>query len=123
MDRVLRLIVAGACAGAALVIAGLAPAAAQTRIEAANTDCASITRTLIREGAAIIRYPARRTAGLTLYDRYVGDSILCQSNEVGRMTSVPARDGACRVIACEVFDPTDRLPGLPIFQPRLRLGS
>lgn len=103
-----------------------APAKAATRVETMNNSCASVQRTLIQNGAAILRYPSKRNPSLTLYDRYVGDSRFCASNERGVWVSVPAKDTqSCRVIACELhepdaFFPFNRNDGLYL---RLRLSN
>ena len=106
--------------GALAATTGLAQA--ESRINIAGKSCASVQQTLINQGAAILRYPSKRT-GATLYDRYVGDSRYCQSDEVGKWASVPTRDGQCTVIACKHFDPSDAPFGNRAFwiRPRLQL--
>jgi hypothetical protein len=108
--------IAGTLAAAAMLLAAL-PAQAAPRVQTMNKSCTAIQSTLIQNGAAILRYPSTRKPGLTLYDRYVGDSRFCASNEIGKWARVPAKDtGSCRVIACERFDPEDFFP----FKPRHR---
>lgn len=71
-----------------------------SRIETTRTDCSDIRATLVREGAAILRYTSRK--GLPIYDRYVSSSLMCESPAVGVWASVPARDtDSCRVIRCD----------------------
>lgn len=87
------------------------PAKAAARVETMNNSCASVQRTLIKNGAAILRYPSKRNPSLTLYDRYVGDSRFCAGNERGVWAGVPAKDTqSCRVIACEIYEPDAFFP-------------
>jgi hypothetical protein len=100
---------AACCVGLAVLCA--APANAATRVETMNNSCATVQRTLIQNGAAILRYPSKRNPSLTLYDRYVGDSRFCASTERGVWASVPAKDTqSCRVIACKRFEPDAFFP-------------
>ncbi len=104
---------------ATTLAATVAPANAISRIETTKNDCSTIRSTLIREGAAILRYTSKR--GLPLYDRYVSSSLMCQSPSVGVWARVPARDtNSCRVIRC---DPNGRDDddGLLNFRPLLRI--
>jgi hypothetical protein len=113
-----HLIALAATAFAAAVLFATLPAQAAPRVQTMNKSCASIQSTLVTNGAAILRYPSKRNPSLTLYDRYVGDSRFCQSNEIGKWASVPAKDtGTCRVIACERYEPSDLFP----FERRDRL--
>ncbi len=99
--------IAATCFAAALLLVAL-PVQAAPRVQTITKSCVSIQTTLIENGAAILRYPAKRNPSLTLYDRYVGDSRFCQSNEIGKWASVPAKDTrSCRVIACQKFQPDD----------------
>jgi hypothetical protein len=98
------------------------PASAIERVNTNKISCAKVQTRLIQNGAAILRYPSKRKAGLTLYDRYVGDSRFCPSNEIGKWASVPAKDtGTCRVIACERYEPNDLFPFERRFRPFLRI--
>jgi hypothetical protein len=82
------------------------PAHAIERVNTNKLSCAKVQTKLIQNGAAILRYPSKRNPSLTLYDRYVGDSRYCPLDEIGKWTSVPAKDTrSCRVIACEKYDP------------------
>jgi len=102
---------------AATLVASAGSANAISRVETTKTDCGAIRATLIREGAAILRYTSKR--GLPIYDRYVSSSLLCQSPSVGVWASVPARDtGSCRVIACDAKASDDDLIR---FRPLLRI--
>lgn len=104
---------------AATLAAAAGPAHAISRIETTKTDCSTIRATLIREGAAILKYTSKR--GLPIYDRYVSSSLLCESPSVGVWARVPARDtNSCRVIRCDphAADDDDVLLN---FRPLLRL--
>ena len=76
---------------AALLAAGLTPAAAQ-RLSTLDLTCAQARNVVLREGAAVLG-----TGGQT-YDRFVRDRNFCEPTEIGRRAFVPARDtGACFV--------------------------
>lgn len=104
--------------GMLAVVAATTSASAISRVETTRTDCAAIRATLIKEGAAILRYTSMN--GLPIYDRYVSSSLMCQSPEIGVWASVPARDTtACRVIACDANASDD--DDLIRFRPLLRI--
>ena len=116
-----RTILPIAAALAALFAVGTAPAQAISRIETTKTDCSTIRATLIREGAAILRYTSKR--GLPIYDRYVSSSLMCESPSIGVWARVPARDtNSCRVIRCDPHAADDD-DGLLNFRPLLRLSQ
>ena len=105
---------------AATMAATVSSANAISRIQTTKNDCSAIRSTLIREGAAILRYTSKR--GLPLYDRYVSSSLLCESPSVGVWARVPARDtNACRVIRCDPHGGGDDDDGLLNFRPLLQL--
>ncbi|MEM5473260.1 hypothetical protein WNZ14_16135 [Hoeflea sp. AS60] len=107
---------------AATLAASISPANAISRIETTKTDCSAIRATLMREGAAILRYKSKR--GLPLYDRYVSSSLMCQSPSVGAWARVPARDtNSCRVIRCDPHGRDDDENGLLNFRPLLRITT
>lgn len=88
------IILAGA-AGLAAVL----PAQAIERYTITNMTCASVQAALRHDGAAILRHSS---AGLPIYDRYVGNTMHCLSPEVAKPASVPASDNAqCAVLKCE----------------------
>lgn len=83
-----------------------APAHAITRIRADQNSCATLQRTLDREGAAVIRWPSTKIANYFLYDRYVGLSYICPVDEVLTPATVPAADNPrCLVYRCERPEP------------------
>jgi hypothetical protein len=99
-------------------------AGAIERINTLKSSCGSIQRTLITEGAAVLRQPSKRKPGLTIYDRYVGDSRFCNASEIGKWASVPAKDDArCTVIACVSYEPDDLFPLTHWNHPWLRLRT
>jgi hypothetical protein len=107
--------------GALIVTTLHGPSQAIERMNTPAASCASIQSALIDQGAAILRYPSKRS-GQTLYDRYVGDSRRCETGKVGDWASVPAKDNPrCRVIACETYDADDLFPQSPFVKPWLRL--
>lgn len=116
-----RTILPIAAVVAATLAVGTAPAQAISRVETTKTDCSVIRATLIREGAAILRYTSKR--GLPIYDRYVSSSLMCESPSVGVWARVPARDtNSCRVIRCDPHAADDD-DGLLNFRPLLRLSQ
>lgn len=116
-----RTILPIAAVVAATLAVGTAPAQAISRVETTKTDCSVIRATLIREGAAILRYTSKR--GLPIYDRYVSSSLMCESPSIGVWARVPARDtNSCRVIRCDPHAADDD-DGLLNFRPLLRLSQ
>jgi len=105
----------------AVLAATAGPAGAITRVETTKHDCSAIRATLIREGAAILRYTSKR--GLPLYDRYVSSSLMCESPSVGAWARVPARDTKSRrVIRCDPHGADDD-GGLLNFAPLLQIKT
>ena len=103
-----------------------APVEAASRIQTTKQTCNAVQTALVNNGSAILRYPSTRKPGLTLYDRYVGDSRFCGRNEIGKWASVPAKDTQnCRVISCVRLEPDDLFPFKPRFRPyfRIRIGN
>jgi hypothetical protein len=88
------------------------PALAISRYNTTQMQCAAIQSKLAREGAAILRYPSKNVAGLTLYDRYVRDSGYCDyPREYAKRVTVPARDtSACPVRLCKERQRLFRFP-------------
>jgi hypothetical protein len=108
------------------VMVTAAPASAASRINTPNASCVGIQTALVDGGAAILRFASPRKNGLTLYDRYVGDSGFCPHGQYGEWASVPAKDTPrCRVIACKAQEPDDYFPHSPFIKPHLtlRVGS
>lgn len=60
-----------------LVTSAATPALAISRYSSMSMTCAEARAIINRERAVIMRYPARRTPNMTLYDRYVADSGAC----------------------------------------------
>lgn len=78
-----------------------------TRIRADLNSCATLQRTLVEQGAAVIRWPSTRVADYFLYDRYVSPAYTCpRFNERPVRTTVPAADNPrCVVHRCERVEP------------------
>jgi len=120
-SRSIRNIFSIAAVLAATLAATAGPANAISRVETTKNDCSSIRATLIREGAAILRYTSKR--GLPIYDRYVSSSLMCESPSIGVWARVPARDTkSCRVIRCDPHAGDDD-DGLLNFRPLLRITA
>lgn len=79
-----------------------------SRYNTGGMTCSAIRGALAREGAAVLRYPSKRVAGLPLYDRYVSSDRFCASNEYAEDDTVPAKDtDACPVLRCKTIDYDD----------------
>ncbi|MEM5501742.1 hypothetical protein WNY59_09080 [Ahrensia kielensis] len=93
----------------ALTITALAlttPAFAIERVDTPQTTCANIQNILNRDGAAILRYPSKRVANYTLYDRYVSGDRFCKRDERAEPALVPSKDRAnCHVRLCKTYEP------------------
>jgi hypothetical protein len=77
-------------------------ALAINRYNIASKSCGEVKSILVREKAAILRYPSKR--GNILYDRYVSNGRYCEGGKYARFTTVPARDNAnCPVYYCRDF--------------------
>jgi len=88
------------CIVAALLVAS--PALAISRYNAQSMTCAAARRAVLEQRAAIFRFPSKRVAGLTLYDRYVRDNRQCDAHEYAARAYIPTRDEVrCPVLACE----------------------
>lgn len=76
-----------------------------------NIDGASCgeARQIVRDtGAAILRYSSRQSDRI-LYDRFVADSRFCQPSEIARPKTIFRREGACRLLTCQMPDYDDRI--------------
>ena len=90
-----------AVAAALPLLAMSSPASAISRVQTTGKTCAAIGQILSREGAAILRYPSKRTPGITLYDRYVANANSCLQGEITQRATVPTRDtNSCAVLKC-----------------------
>jgi hypothetical protein len=94
-----------ACLGIALCSSN---AMAINRYNATTMTCENARQTLRNEGAAILRYPSKRVAGMTLYDRYVRNSQSCGYNEYAEHATVPTSDNLkCPVLNCQPLSNLD----------------
>lgn len=84
-----------------LLLALPAEAIATSKYAAGHFSCSQIRDIISREGAAIFRFPSPRKPQLTLYDRYVRNSMFCASHQVLQKVYIPASDDAkCPVSHC-----------------------
>jgi hypothetical protein len=76
-------------------------ALAVERRHASATTCETVQDIVQRDGEIILRYPSRRVAGMTLFDRYVTNSSYCDDEfeAVSRVVDT-ADDGYCQMLAC-----------------------
>jgi hypothetical protein len=55
-----------------------------------------------RDGAIIVRRPAERVSGLTVYDRYVSGTASCNTDEVAVLQEIKAVDvSMCAFFVCK----------------------
>ncbi|MFZ1774462.1 MAG: hypothetical protein WAT78_10965 [Rhizobiaceae bacterium] len=96
--RLSSIILAGA-----LSLAAVLPAHAIKRYNIANMSCEKVQSVVRNDGAAILRYPSTKVAGMTLYDRYVRNSSYCNLlHEYAERAWVPAKDDkTCAVKVCK----------------------
>ncbi|MGG6895436.1 MULTISPECIES: hypothetical protein [Rhizobium] len=84
-----------------LIASASTPALAISRYNSMSMTCAEAKATINRERAVIMRYPARRTSKMTLYDRYVADSRACDVGYYADQDYLPTKDRAsCPVYIC-----------------------
>jgi hypothetical protein len=70
--------------------------------------CQKARAAIHNEGAVILRYPSKRVASMTLYDRYIRNSRFCDANQYAEWTGVPTKDDPnCRVLNCQNLDNLD----------------
>ena len=85
------------------------PALAISRYNTTQLTCDQVRQRVISEGAAILRYPSTRVKNMTLYDRYVTRTALCDPHEYAERAYVPTKDTArCPVLNCQDYDPESR---------------
>ncbi|MDQ0454042.1 hypothetical protein [Rhizobium paknamense] len=96
-------------AGVLLAVSFVATdALAIQRYNSTTMTCEGVRQAVRSEGATILRYPSKRVAGMTLYDRYVRDRGFCNSNEYAERATVPTRDNpACPVLNCQPIEDLD----------------
>ena len=102
------MLVRGTMAGLAAALLTVSQAQAISRVNTTNKSCQAVRDQVAREGAVILRHPAKRTRGITLYDRYVANARYCTFDEITQRAYVPTRDNAnCPVLKCVRPDPQD----------------
>ncbi len=90
------------------------PALAISRYNSQTISCDRARAAIHNEGAVILRYPSTRVRGMTLYDRYVRNSRMCDANEYAEWTTVPTKDNPkCRVLNCQNIDNLDGMLFIP----------
>lgn len=84
------------------------------RYTSTGMSCERVRAVVRQQGAVILRYPAKYTAGMQLYGRYVRDGRWCDITEYADRVSVPAADTpSCPVLECKHRDSPDDLFILP----------
>ncbi len=84
-----------------LIVSASTPALAISRYNSMSMTCAEARSVINRERAVIMRYPAKRTPKMTLYDRYVADSGACDVGYYADQDYLPTKDRAsCPVYIC-----------------------
>lgn len=84
-----------------LITSVATPALAISRYNSMSMTCAEARAVINRERAVIMRYPAKRTQKMTLYDRYVADSGACDQGFYAYQDYLPTKDRAsCPVYIC-----------------------
>ena len=93
-------------AASAAVLLAATQASAVTRIRADLNTCATVQRTIDRDGSAVVRYPSTRVANYFLYDRYESPNRHCPWGEKHVAHTVPTKDNPrCVVYNCEKVKP------------------
>lgn len=99
-----------------LVTSAATPAFAISRYNSMSMTCAEARAVINRERAVIMRYPAKRTPNMTLYDRYVADSGACDLGFYAYQDYLPTKDRtSCPVYICR---PTTDLDDDDLIFPR-----
>lgn len=76
------------------------PALAISRVDTQNRSCAQVKGIVQSQGAAILRYPSKRSNQI-LYDRYVRNRHSCLLGEITKRATVPTADTEhCPVLKC-----------------------
>ena len=84
-----------------LAVSAATPALAISRYNSMTMTCAAARATIDRERAVILRYPASRNKGMTLYDRFVEDGRSCDFGYYADLTYIPTKDTpSCPVLIC-----------------------
>lgn len=87
-----------------IIMVGMSSAAAIERISSTVRTCSELRGIIERQAAVIVTHPGTRASG-TLYDRYVRDSASCNPGNVASDDWVPAKDGNCRLLICQPYEP------------------
>lgn len=72
------------------------------RTSASSLRCNGAMEAIRRDGAIIVRRPAERVSGLTVYDRYVSGMASCNTDEVAVLQEVKTVDAPmCAFFICK----------------------
>ncbi|MCY6380257.1 hypothetical protein [Hoeflea prorocentri] len=86
---------------AACIVLVSFPALAIERYNIQNMSCSAVQQAVDRDGAAILRWSSKRNPQLTLYDRFVKNSLFCDKGKFPQRAYVPTSDTAsCMVRKC-----------------------
>ena len=87
---------------AMLAATAATPALAINRYNSMSYTCSQAQALINRERAVIMRYPAKHTPNMTLYDRYVEDSRSCDVGYYAEQDYLPTKDkNDCPVYLCQ----------------------
>lgn len=77
------------------------PALAINRYNVQSMSCAAVQQAVDRDGAAILRWQSPRNPSLTIYDRYVRNSLFCDKGQYPKRAYVPTSNTSqCQVSKC-----------------------
>jgi hypothetical protein len=89
----------------AFLLAAMAAASAQERVDINGMACAEVQAVLKKDGTAILRYRSTFNLSLPRYDRYVAGQKNCAPGEIASRTGVPSTDKEyCPVYKCVESD-------------------
>ena len=72
------------------------------RTSSSSLRCNGAMEAIRRDGAIIVRRPAERVSGLTVYDRYVSGTASCNTDEVAVLQEVKTVDAPmCAFFICK----------------------
>jgi hypothetical protein len=87
--------------GVLIVLTTALPAVAINRYNSERLTAKQIHHILSRQHAAIFRYRAPHTRGVTMFDRFVKNAFYCPNSDLTELVKVPARYGKfARVERC-----------------------
>lgn len=94
---------------------------AASRITTTTQNCTDLKRTIIAQGAAILRFPGIRDKSIKRFDRFVASNAFCQRGEIAEWSMAPAKDTRqCRLLTCQRFDPSNYDFAIPYRRLRIK---